>query len=110
MFLHSRENMFLAEILLQTMDFRFLRWRHPELLSEAPQRSSETVEMAASQWVDFSNLFYISQGRPAPDLPLYVEIQEGLGIYGCGLIERFVRKLKRLAKRLNVFLDRLFGP
>jgi hypothetical protein len=55
-FLHSRENMFRSEIVLQSVDFRFLRWRHPQLLSEALRRSLETRGMAASHWTEFEIL------------------------------------------------------
>ena len=110
MLLHSREHMFLREILLHCKDFPFLKLRHPELLSEALERSSKNMAIAASLWAEFSNTFYTSRGRPVPDLPLYVEIQEGLGIYGRGSLERFVRKIKmKLTKSLNVFLDKLFS-
>ena len=110
MLLHSREHMFLREILLHCVDFQFLKLRHPELLSEALERSSENMAVAASLWAEFSNMFYTSRGLSVPDLPLYVEIQEGLGIYGRGCIERFVRKIKRkFAKSLNVFLDKFFS-
>jgi len=111
MLMHSRENMFLSEVLLRSADFRFLRWRHSEILSKALRRSSENMAMASSQWGEFSNLFYISRGRPVPKIPLYVEIQEGLGVYGRGPLERFLRKCRRgLEKRLNVWLDKVFGP
>jgi hypothetical protein len=110
MFLHSREHMFLYEILSQNVDFRFLRWRHSQLLVEALQRSSETIAMAASEWDEFCNFFYISRGYPVPDLLLYVEIQEALGIYGRWWIERVLRMFKRrLAKQMNVISDRIFG-
>jgi hypothetical protein len=110
MLLHSEEHMFLQEILLHLKDLQFLKLRHPELLSTALERSSKNMAIAASLWAEFSNLFYTSQGLPVPDLPLYVEIKEGLGIYGHGFIERFLRKFKRkLTKSLNVFLDKLFN-
>jgi len=67
--------------------------------------------MAGSLWAEFSNLFYASRGRQVPVLPLFVEIQVGLGVYGRGPIEKCLRKFKRrLAKRLNVFLDKLYSP
>jgi hypothetical protein len=110
MYLHSEENLFLSEILFRRVDFRFLRWRHPLLLLEALRRSPETIAMAALLWAEFSNLFYIGRGRPVPDLPQYVEIQEGLGIYGRSPIERSLRKFKRrFAKHANVFLNKMFG-
>ena len=108
--LYSHEHMFLREILLHCVDFQFLKLRYPELLSEALERSPENIAMAASLWVEFSNTFYISQGLPVPDLPLYVEIQEGLGIYERGSIERFIRKIKgKVAKSLDILLDKLSG-
>jgi hypothetical protein len=109
MFLHSRENMFLCEILLQTVDFRFLKRRHPQLLSEALEHSPENIATAASLWTEFAE-FYSSLDESVPDLPLYVEIQESLGIYGRGPIERAVRKLvRRVRKRLMVLIERFFG-
>ena len=99
------------QILLQSVDFRFLRWRHPELLSQALQRLSENMAMAATQLIEVMNLILYKSRPPAPDLPLGVEIQEALGIYGHRPIDRFLRKLKStLTKRLGVFLDQLFGP
>jgi hypothetical protein len=69
------------------------------------------MEIAASLWAEFSNLFYTSRGRQVPELPLFVEIQDGLGVYGRGPIEKCLRKFKRrFAKGLNVLLDKLFGP
>ena len=110
MLLYSHEHMFLREILLHCVDFRFLKLRYPELLLEALERSPENIAMAASLWAEFSNTFYTSRGLPVPDLPLYVEIQEGLDIYGRGSIERFIRKIKgKLAKGLGIFLDKLSG-
>jgi hypothetical protein len=110
MLLHSREHMFLREILFHCQGFRFLEMRYPDLLSEALERSSKNMAIAASLWAEFSNTFYISQDLPVPDLPLYVEIQEGLGLYGHGTIEQFIRKIKRkLTKSLNIFLDKLFS-
>ena len=68
------------------------------------------MERAASLWAESSNLFYTSRGQ-VPELPLFVEIQEGLGVYGRGPIEKCLRKFKRrLAKGLNILLDKLFGP
>jgi hypothetical protein len=110
MFLHSQEHTFLYEILSQSVNFRFLRCRHSQLLAEALRRSSETIAMAASEWEEFSDFIYISRRYPVPDLPLYVEIQEALGIYGRCWIERTIRMFKRrLAKQINVISDRIFG-
>ena len=38
--------------------------------------------MAASEWEEFIDEFFRDRGRSLPDLPQYMEIQEGFGIYG----------------------------
>jgi hypothetical protein len=110
MLLHSREHMFLREILVHYQGISFLKQRYPEIVSEALERSPKNIAIAASLWAEFSNTFYISRGRPIPDIPLYVEIQEGLGMYERGSIQRFVRRIKeKLTKSLSVLLDKLLG-
>jgi hypothetical protein len=110
MLLHSREHMFLQEILVHHQGISFLKSRYPDILSEALERSPKNMAIAASLWAEYSNTFYISRGRPVPDIPLYVEIQEGLGIYGRRAIQRFLRRIKgKLSKSLSVFLDKLLG-
>ena len=108
MFLHSRENMFLHDI-LKGEGFPVFQQKYPELLMEALHRSAETLTLAASEWKAFVEDFFRDKGRAVPDSPLYVEIQEGIGIYGGSSFERFVRRLKGTAqKRGNVFLDKLW--
>ena len=71
-------------------------------LAEALHRSPETLEQAASEWEAFADELFRNKGRVIPDWPQYVEIQEGVGIYGSW------RRLKRRAlKWWNVLWDEL---
>lgn len=105
MFLDSKENQFLGQILRpRKRNFGDLRWQHGRLLAEALRRTPEALELAASAWKVFVSDYF--RDRPVPDWPQYVEIQEGLGLYGRSPFERTFRKLKRTAqKRLNVLWD-----
>jgi hypothetical protein len=110
MLLHSREHMFLREILFHGAKLDFLSLKYPELLSEALERSSENLALAASLWTEFSHTFFTSRDCGVPDLPLYVEIQEGLGIYGRGWIERFMRRIKgQLTRSLHALFYKILG-
>jgi len=110
MLLHSREHMFLREILFHGAKLDFLSLRYPELISEALERSSEDLALAASLWTEFSQTFFTSRGCGVPDLPLYVEIQEGLGIYGRGWIDRFLRRIKgQLTRSLHAIFNKVLG-
>jgi len=106
MFLQSRENRFLHEILRPRDGDTFAHWRrrYPDLLEEALHRSPESLKLAASEWKSFTDQFF--RDRPVLDNPQFVEIQEGLGIYGRSPLERNLRRLKRIAqKKLNVLSD-----
>ena len=108
MFLHSRENRFLFDILRPRVGETFTDWRrrYPDLLEEALHRSSESLDLAASEWKYFTDQFF--RDHPVLDNPQFVEIQEGLGLYGRWVFERTLRRLKRTAqKRLNVFWDEI---
>ena len=107
-FLHSMENQFLTDILRPRLNCTFgdLKWKYPDLFREALQRSPEALKIAASEWESFTNKFFRTQ--PVPTWPQYVEIQEGLGLYGKSPVERRLRKLKRnIQKRLNMLLDQI---
>lgn len=108
MFLHSRENRFLFDILRPRVGETFTDWRrrYPDLLEEALYRSSESLALAASEWKSFTDQFF--RDRPVLDNPQFVEIQEGLGLYGRCAFERTLRRLKRTAqKKLNVLWDEI---
>jgi hypothetical protein len=107
MFLHSRENLFLFEILLTNRSFLELREIYPDLLAQALCRSSENLALVASEWRAFASRFYLDRNHTIPDYPDFVEIQESLGIYGRSRLERWVRKLRRNGLRQwNIFIDK----
>jgi hypothetical protein len=109
-FLKSRENVFLNDILIWKRTLPYLQQMHPELLEEALHRTPERLALAASEWKLFVDKYFIAWNQTVPDWPLYVEIQETLGIYGQSSFECAFRRIKRNAqKRLNVFFYRLYS-
>jgi hypothetical protein len=105
MFLKSKENAFLNNLLQprQGCTFVKLQQKYPKFMADALDRSPEALNLAASEWKYFTYDVFESRGIPVPDLPQYVEIQEGLGIYGRSNFERTLRKLKRASQKwLNV--------
>lgn len=93
---NSRENFFLFDVLQPRVGSTFadLETKYPDLLPLALKRSSETWKAAAAEWEYFVNLIG-EAGAPYLGTPFYVEIQEGLGLYGKNALERFVRMIKR---------------
>ena len=77
-----------------------LRAHYGDLLSVALKRSPEALSAVASEWASFKYSWFQQYERPVPDWPAYVEIQEGLGIYGRTRWHRFGRRVKRLAQEL----------
>src|SRR5271155_5569295 len=90
------------------MDLRHLHREYAELVDEALERSPENLASAARQWKSFAD-HWNGRGDPIPDHPSFVEIQEGLGLYGRTPLERSLRRIKRTAQKpLNVFIWRLY--
>lgn len=54
---------------------------YQELIEKALQLTPENLEAAASEWKWFSDTFFINQGRPIPEWPEYVQIQQRLGLF-----------------------------
>lgn len=109
MFLHSKENRFLFDILRLGHNLSTLRKDYPDLLAEALYRSSKTLILAKSEWTTFVNEFYINSYLQVPEYSQYVEIQEALGLYGRSQFERILRKLKRnVLKRWNMLVDNIW--
>jgi hypothetical protein len=78
----------------------------PDLAKEALYRSPARLARAAAEWNSFANEFYTMRGRPVPDWPMYVQIQEAFGIYGKTRLHRLGRLLKRrLQERLKRVLE-----
>jgi hypothetical protein len=94
--LNSRENLFLFDVLRPRIGSTFagLAIKYPDLLSLALKRSPGTWKSAAAEWEYFVSLIG-EAGAPYLQTPFYVEIQEGLGLYGRNVLERFVRMIKR---------------
>jgi hypothetical protein len=109
MYKFSQENRFLWLIVGPVvMDLRRLHREYPELVDEALERSPENLASAAREWKSFAS-HWNNPGDPIPDHPSFVEIQEGLGLYGRTPLERSLRRIKRTAqKRLNVLIWRLY--
>jgi hypothetical protein len=108
MFLQSRENTFLNDILNWGDSLPDLQRKYPELLAEALHRTSGTLALAASEWKSFTDEYFIDRNHTVPNWPRYVEIQEALGIYGPSQFDCAFRRIKRSTqKHLNMFFDGL---
>lgn len=110
LFRQSTENKFLFDILRPRPEFTFqkLRRQYPRLMADALRRSKQSIDLAASQWNIFTTEMYTDRGQPIPDWPQYIEIQEGLGLYGRSRLERVGRKLKRRAQKwLDILWDKI---
>lgn len=97
----SRENLFLERLTTKPhWNFALLNERQGDLLSKALERSPEALSAAAAEWAWFKYSWFHGYRRPVPDWPAYIEIQEGLGIYGQTRYHRFGRRIKRLTQEL----------
>ena len=80
--LRSKENLFIYHVLLwQHVGLAGLLKFDREFLEKALERTPESLVLAASEWDRFSNEYFRKKGHLVPDWPLYLEIQEELGIY-----------------------------
>ena len=99
----SSEAVFLCLVIDQMVDIDILRTVNSTLVDTILERSPENLREIASQWHAFTDQFYLSKGRPIPDWPQYISIQEELGI-----IEKSgnVGSLRQLAQRrlMDVFV------
>ena len=112
LFRQSTENKFLFDILRPRAEFTLdnLRRQYPRLMTDALHRSKQAIDLAASQWNIFTTEMYTDRGQPIPDWPQYIEIQEGLGLYGRSRLERVVRKFKRRTQKwLDMLWDTICG-
>jgi hypothetical protein len=107
MFLHSRQNLFVFDILRIGYSFTKLKEIHPDIFSEALARTSIRIEQAAAEWKSFAQEKYLSKGLVIPDYPQFVQIQEALGLYGRSKLERALRRIKSsIRKQWYVIFDR----
>jgi hypothetical protein len=101
----SDENVFLIDLITSTR-FSRIREKHGTSLAEALKQSPDTLAGAAAAWTCFADTFFRNRGRPVPDWPIYVEIQEALGIYGkFGQYRRMMKK--NIQEHLKVVFDKL---
>lgn len=99
LFEHSRENLFLFDILRAGYNFTKLRDKYPDLLSEALFRNSERLSEAQVEWVEFTWKKYLSNGLDVPAYPHFVQIEEALGLYGRSKLERALRRIRRIIRK-----------
>jgi hypothetical protein len=76
----SVEAAFLGFVMDQMVDIDFLRTINSTLVDSILERSPENLQQIASQWHSFTNQFFLSKGRPIPDWPQYINIQQELGL------------------------------
>jgi hypothetical protein len=107
MFSYSRENVFLFDILRLGFDFISLRKNHPDYLAEALRRNPDTLSRAATEWKIFTQEKYFDYNLSVPNYPLFIEIQEALGLSGKSKLERLFRRIRRnTQKRWAVLVDK----
>jgi hypothetical protein len=108
-YLHSSENLFISHVLSGIYgSLKELHDRHTNELKIALKRSPEILADAAVLWKATVRELFTVRNRPVPDWPHYIEIQEGLGIYGSTRFHRFIRSLKKKAQeRLKSIFERL---
>lgn len=95
----SAENWFLFNILHIGLNLTTLQEIMPNQLAEALTKSPATMKRIRSEWELFVVNFFTDRGRPLPDWPIYVDIQEELGIFGTSPVARKLRKIKRSGQR-----------
>lgn len=101
------ENLFLS-FLYQGLSLSDLNLSFPRLVEEVLLPSAEQRADFVLEWNNFASEFYINLGRPVPERPAYIYIQESLGIVGRGKYYELYRKFRRAAQeKLKVLFDRL---
>jgi len=104
MFIHSKENRFLFDILHRGDRLSSLRRNHPKLLSEALLRNHDTIAIAAAEWKAFVEETYLRKGLAIPDYAHFIQIREALDLYGSSKLQRIFRIAQ---KNLSVFIHPL---
>jgi hypothetical protein len=81
--LNAERNVFTLMVIISWSGYlndQFLETKHKKFFDEALERSPENMKLARAEWEWFVETFYTQMGRPLPDWPIYIEIQEGLRI------------------------------
>jgi hypothetical protein len=92
LYLVSRENLVLSRIFAHLWDLPLLMKHYEDILAEPLTRSPKNLEAARAQWDNLVDVRFRKRGRGLPDWPNFIEIQEGLEIYG----SRLKRRIKRM--------------
>jgi hypothetical protein len=104
----SKVSLFLDRILLRPdYDLPQLALSFPELLREALTKNPQIMPHIAWEWQAFTEEFFLSRGRPVPDWSQYVEVQQGLGLYGQTKYHRIARETKR---KVQMALELVLRP
>jgi len=72
------EHLFLS-LVFEGTPLSILNRTFPTLLRDILQLSARRRSDIVMEWNNFASELYLGQGRPVPDWPCYVEIQESLG-------------------------------
>ena len=109
LYLDSRENLFISHVLLfKGRTLPLLQKYHSVFIKDALTRTSDTMSHAAREWDEFAYNFFRKQGRPIPDWPLYVELQEELGRYGRTQYHRYGRMMKmKVQEELKMIFEEI---
>jgi len=103
----NHENFFIA-LVFQGASLPQLNFSFPNHLKDVFRWSAEHRNYIILEWNNFVSEFYLSLGRPVPDWPAYVDIQESLGIIGSGRYHRAARRFKKtVQKTLMTIFDRI---
>jgi hypothetical protein len=106
--LNSEEkNIFLLDIVTMS-NMSIIQQRHSKFMAEALKESPDKLSRAAAAWEGIADTLFRKRGRPVPDWPIYVEIQETLGIYGKLAHQRYRRETKKkIQETLKDVFDKL---
>jgi hypothetical protein len=108
LYMDSKENAFLYDIIQRSNPKNFARLYEYYEEFEALTRNPDTLAHAAAEWDVFTSVFFQKRGRPIPDWPSYVEIQQGLGRYGSTEYHRYGRRLKmKVQEELKVIFEHI---
>ena len=103
----DHENLFLW-LASQGMSLQGLNLSFPNLVKKAIDLSGVGKRKIEEEWANFASEFFHCRGRPVPDWPAYVYIQESLGILGNTPSHRTARKIKKTMQgKLRSFLEKI---
>lgn len=103
----NHENLFLCKI-LGGASLAQLNYSFPDHIKEVLSWASVHRNDLVVEWELFASKYYLQYGRPLPEWPAFVDIQESLGIMGGTQYHQAGRKYKRTAQeKLQLVFDRI---